>query len=135
MEPWQIASLFFGGIVTLVGTVYGAYKAGKTTVKVKELDVDGKAFERAEKIYAGAIGTLQQQYNSLDAARTADNAAHAKELAKRDARLDQVEKEVNKVRDQNNALVTFVYKMLALLRTHNLTDQINPLDVPDGIHI
>ena len=135
MEPWQIASLFFGGLATLAGTVYGAYKAGKTTVKVKELDVDGKAFERAEKIYDGAIGTLQRQLTELDAARKEDNVSHAAELAKRDERLERVEKEVRSVRDQNNALVTFTYKMLAILRRHNLTEEINPLDVPDGIHI
>ncbi|CAH0296406.1 hypothetical protein SRABI26_04393 [Arthrobacter sp. Bi26] len=132
MEQWQVIIL---GIITLIGSVYGAYKAGKTTVKVKELDVDGKAFERAEQIYAGAIGTLQKQYADLDTARKEDNVAHALELAKRDERLERVEKEVHKVRDQNNALVTFVYKMLAILRTHNLTDEISPLDVPDGIHI
>jgi exonuclease VII small subunit len=132
VEQWQAIIL---GCITLAGSVYGAYRAGKTTVKVKELDVDGKAFERAEQIYAGAIGTLQKQYSDLDTARKEDNVAHALELAKRDERLERVEKEVNKVRDQNNALVTFVYKMLAILRTHNLTDEINPLDVPDGIHI
>jgi len=132
MEPWQAIAL---GLITLAGTVYGAYKAGKTTVKVKELDVDGQAFDRAKGIYSDAIATLQKQYADLDKQRTDDKAEHAIELAKRDERLDRVEKEVTKVRDQNNALVTFVYKMLAILRTHNLTDEINPLDVPDGIHI
>lgn len=123
------------GLITLLGTVYGAYKAGKTAVKVKELDVDGKAFERAEQIYAGAIATLQKQYADLDAARKQDNLNHSLELAKRDERLDLVEKEVRTVRNQNNALVTFVYKMLAILRTHDLVGKIDPLDVPDGIHI
>jgi exonuclease VII small subunit len=123
------------GLITLAGTIYGSYRAGKTTVKVKELDVDGKAFERAEQIYAGAIATLQKQYADLDTARKEDNVSHALELAKRDERLERVEKEVNKVRDQNNALVTFVYKMLAILRSHDLTDQLDPMDVPDGIHI
>lgn len=121
--------------LSLVGVLYGAYRAGKTTVKVKEMDVDGLAFERAEKIYEGAILTLQKQYADLVTSRASDNAAHALELTKRDTRLDLVEKEVRSVRDQNNALVTFTYKMLAILRRHNLTDQINPLDVPDGIHI
>lgn len=131
----EIVGAIILGLITLAGTIYAAYKAGKTTLKVKELDVDGLAFERAEKIYAGAIGTLQRQYDDLEKQRSDDRAAHAAELAKRDERLDRVEKEVNKVRDQNNALVTFVYKMLAILRTHGLTDKINPLDVPDGIHI
>ena len=134
MTP-ELWGLTISGGLALIGVLYGAYRAGKTTVKVKELDVDGKAFERAEQIYAGAIGTLQKQYADLDAARKEDNVNHALELAKRDERLERVEKEVTKVRDQNNALVTFVYKMLAILRSHNLTDQINPLDVPDGIHI
>lgn len=132
MEAWQAIIL---GLITLAGTCYGAYRAGKTTVKVKELDVDGKAFERAEQIYDGAITTLQQQYAALVTAREEDKTAHALELGKRDERLDRVEREVREVRDQNNALVTFVYKMIAILRTHNLTDQIDPLDVPDGIHI
>lgn len=132
MEQWQGIIL---GLLTLAGTVYGAYRAGKTTVKVKELDVDGKAFERAKGIYSDAITTLQRQYADLEKQRTDDKAEHASELAKRDERMERIEKEVDKVRDQNNALITFVYKMLAILRTHNLTDQINPLDVPDGIHI
>ncbi|QDK01907.1 membrane protein [Arthrobacter phage Vibaki] len=134
MTP-ELWGLTISGVLALIGVLYGAYRAGKTTVKVKELDVDGKAFERAEQIYDGAIATLQRQYADLVTAREADKTAHALELAKRDERLDRVEKEVRTVRDQNNALVTFVYKMLAILRSHNLTDQINLADVPDGIHI
>jgi chaperonin cofactor prefoldin len=135
VEVWQIVLAGGGSLLTFIGVVYGAYKAGKTTVKVKELDVDGKAFERAEQIYSGAIATLQKQYGDLVTARKEDNVAHDLELAKRDERLERIEKEVDKVRNQNNALVTFVYKMLAILRSHNLTNEINPLDVPDGIHI
>ncbi|UVF61148.1 membrane protein [Arthrobacter phage Aoka] len=132
MEQWQAVIL---GLITLVGTVYGAYRAGKTTVKVKELDVDGQAFERAEGIYTGAIATLQKQLTDLDTARKEDKLEYAKELAKRDTRLERVEVEIREVRDRNNALVTFVYKVLAILRAHNLTDQIRPDDVPDDIHI
>jgi ubiquinone biosynthesis protein UbiJ len=43
--------------------------------------------------------------------------------------------EVRQVRNHNNALTTFIYKMLAILRQHNLTDEINPKDVPEDIHI
>lgn len=132
MELWQGIIL---GLITVSGTVYAAYRTGKTTVKVKELDVDGQAFERAEGIYTGAIATLQGQLTALDNARKEDKLEYAKELAKRDTRLERVEQEIRDVRDRNNALVTFVYKMLAILRAHNLTDQINPHDVPDGIHI
>lgn len=123
------------GLLTLAGTVYGAYRAGKTTVKVKELEVDGQAFERAEGIYTGAIATLQNQLTALDTARKEDKLEYAKELALRDDRLERVEVEVREVRDRNNALITFIYKILALLRAHGLTDQLDPLDVPDGIHI
>lgn len=132
MEPWLAITL---GLITLAGSAYGAYRAGKTSVRVKEIEVDGQAYTRAEQIYAGAIGTLQQQYKDLEAQRKSDRAEHAEELKKRDERLDTVEKEVKKVRDQNNALVTFVYKMLAILRSHNLTHELNPLDVPEGIHV
>lgn len=43
--------------------------------------------------------------------------------------------EVKEVRNYNNALITFIYKMLAIFRRHGITDEIDPKDVPDGIHI
>jgi hypothetical protein len=132
VEQWQ--GIILAGI-TLIGTLYAAYRAGKTTVKVKELDVDGQAFDRAKGIYSDAIATLQKQYADLEKQRTDDKAEHASELGKLGERMERIQREVDKVRDQNNALVTFVYKMLAILRSHNLTDEINPHDVPDGIHI
>ena len=132
MELWQGIVL---GLMTLAGTVYASYRANKATVRVKELDVDGQAFERAEGIYTGAIAALQQQVTDLDTARKNDKLEYATELAKRDTRIERVEDEVRQVRDRNNALVTFVYKMIAILRANELTAQIDPRDVPDGIHI
>ena len=52
-----------------------------------------------------------------------------------DKRLETAEKEIEQVRNHNNALITFLYKVVAILRRHNLTDEIDPKDVPDGIHI
>ena len=132
MEWWQALLV---GALTLAGTVYASYRASKATVRAKELDVDGQAFERAEGIYTGAIETLQKQYTDLNAARQADKIEHAKDLAIRDAKIERIERDVQEVRDRNNALVTFVYKMLAILRAHELTAKIDPADVPDGIHI
>ena len=39
------------------------------------------------------------------------------------------------MRNYNNALITFLYKVIAILRRHDLTDEIDPKDVPDGIHL
>jgi len=50
-------------------------------------------------------------------------------------RLHAAENEIKQVRNHNNALVAFVYKMLAIFRKHGITDEIDPKDVPDGIHI
>jgi len=52
-----------------------------------------------------------------------------------DKRLDTAEKEIEQVRNYNNALITFLYKVIAILRRHDLTDEIDPKDVPDGIHL
>jgi hypothetical protein len=51
------------------------------------------------------------------------------------ADLADLRTEVRQVRSHNNALTTFIYKMLAILRKHNLTDEIDPRDVPEDIHI
>lgn len=50
-------------------------------------------------------------------------------------RLGMAEKEIKEVRNHNNALTVFIYKLLAVFRRHNLNDEIDPRDVPDGIHI
>jgi hypothetical protein len=109
--------------------------AGKSSVKVKELDVDGQAYLRAEGITAGLIEQLRKQLDDLQQDRLDDKAEHKEELAKRDERLDAFEKKLRALGDHNQALTTFVYVVLAILRRHGLIGEINPQDVPDGIRI
>ena len=52
-----------------------------------------------------------------------------------ETRLGNAEREIKDVRNHNNALTVFIYKLLAIFRRHNLTEEIDPRDVPDGIHI
>jgi hypothetical protein len=47
----------------------------------------------------------------------------------------ELRSEVKDVRNHNSALTIFIYKMLAILRKHNLIDEINIMDVPEDIHI
>ncbi|MDR6794357.1 hypothetical protein J2X12_002906 [Pseudarthrobacter oxydans] len=109
--------------------------SAKSSVKVKELDVDGQAYLRAEGITAGLIKQLTEQITRVESAREDDKREHQAELAKRDERLDAFEKKLQALGDHNQALTTFVYVVLAILRRHGLIGEINPQDVPDGIRI
>jgi peptidoglycan hydrolase CwlO-like protein len=51
------------------------------------------------------------------------------------ADVQELRSEVKEVRNYNNVLTNFIYKMLAILRKHSLTDEINAKDVPEDIHI
>lgn len=122
-------------LITIAGSIACARYAAKSSVKVKELDVDGQAYLRAEGITAGLIEQLRKQLDDLQQDRINDKAEHQEQLAKRDERLDAFEKKLRALGDHNQALTTFVYVVLAILRRHNLISEINPQDVPDGIRI
>jgi hypothetical protein len=139
VEPWQA---ILAAVIAILGPILAARYAARSAVKVKQLDVDGQAYLRAEGITAGLIEQLRKQVDDLQqdrlddkAARDADKAEHQKELAKRDVRLDALEHKLRALGDHNQALTTFVYVVLAILRRHGLIGEINPQDVPDGIRI
>lgn len=132
LELWQAILI---AVITVAGSVMAARYAGKSSVKVKELDVDGQAYLRAEGITAGLIEQLRKQVDDLQQDRINDKAEHKEQLAKRDQRLDDFEKKLKALGDHNQALTTFVYVVLAILRRHGLIGEINPQDVPDGIRI
>ena len=132
VEPWQAILL---GVIAIIGPILAARYAARSAVKVKQLDVDGQAYLRAEGITAGLIEQLRKQLDDLQQDRLDDKAEHKEELAKRDQRLDDFEKKLRALGDHNQALTTFVYVVLAILRRHNLIGEINPQDVPDGIRI
>jgi hypothetical protein len=133
MEPWvpyvlgTIATVIIGGLTALF--------TYRSSVKVKKLDVDGEAYLRAKGITADLILELRQEIKDVANRRKEDKVDHDAEMAKRDLRLENVENEVRAVREHNNALTTFIYKLLAIFRQHNMLDQIDPLDVPEGIHL
>jgi hypothetical protein len=132
IEFWQAILI---AIITIAGSITAAVFAGKSSVKVKQLDVDGQAYLRAEGITAGLIKQLTEQITRVENAREDDKKEHQEELAKRDERLDAFEKKLRALGDHNQALTTFVYIMVAILRRHGLIGEINPQDVPDGIRI
>jgi hypothetical protein len=105
-----------GIALTVTGSILGARYAGKSSVKVKELDVDGQAYLRAEGITTGLIETLRKQIEDLN------------------KRLDDVEGEVREVRDHNNALIRYCYRLIDILRTVGHGDKI-PTPPPNGIHL
>lgn len=131
MELWQGLII---AVVTVVGSIWAARIAGRTSVKVKELDVEGQAYIRADGITAGVLKTLQDELKTVKEERAADKKEHAEELAKRDERLDQIEKEIAKVRDHNNALISFAYRLVALARKYGYESEI-PTPTPSGIHL
>lgn len=71
VEPWLI---FIAGIITVAGSVFGARYASKASVKVKEIDVDAAAYERADRINAAAFlrleGEVTRQGREISELRT-----------------------------------------------------------------
>lgn len=51
-----------------------------------------------------------------------------------EVRVKSTEDEVRAVRDHNNALINFCYRLLAIIRRHGHEDEI-PLPPPNGIHL
>ena len=132
IELWQGVLL---ALITVAGSLGVARYSGKSSVRVKELDVDGQAYIRAEGITAGLIEQLTKQVDRVEKAREDDNLEHAEELAKRDKRLDAFEEKLRDVINRNHALTTFIYVLVAILRRHDLLAEINQTDVPDGIRV
>jgi hypothetical protein len=89
---------------------------GRAAVKVKELDVEGQAYQRAQGINAEIVEALRDQIKDLN------------------GRLDSMEKEVKEVRDHNNALITFAYRLISLARKYGYEEEI-PSPAPHGIHV
>lgn len=58
IEPWLI---FAGVLVTAGGSILGALYVAKASVKVKEIDVDAAAYERADRINTGAFTRLENE--------------------------------------------------------------------------
>jgi hypothetical protein len=125
IEPWQ---MILGAIITVIGSVLAARVAGRASVKVKELDVDGQAYLRAEGITANLIKQLEASIVRIEAARDEDNRDY-------ETRLQAIEKRLGEVSRHNDALTTFVYILVAILRRHGLLEEINSQDVPDGIRV
>lgn len=51
-----------------------------------------------------------------------------------EVRVKSTEDEVRAVRDHNNALINFCYRLLAIIRRHGHEEEI-PLPPPTGIHL
>lgn len=131
MELWQGIII---ACITVVGSVVAARSSARSSVKVKEMDVTAQAYTQAEGITKGLIDTLREELKAMKEQRTADRNEHKEELAKRDVRLDAIEKEVSEVKDHNNALITFIYLLIALARKYGYQDEI-PTPAPKGIHL
>jgi len=120
LEPWQgLLGIFVTGLLSYAAARY----AGKSSVKVKELDVDGQAYIRAEGITQGLIETLRKQIEDLQNDRASDLA-----------RIEKIEQEVREVRTHNNALIQYCYRLIEILRRHGHGDEI-PTPPPTGIHL
>lgn len=113
MEPWLI---FATGLVTVGGSYGAARYAGRASVKIKELDVEGQAYSRAQGINAEIVDALREQIRGLN------------------ERLDSVEREVREVREHNNALTRYCYRLIDILRTVGHGEKI-PTPPPAGIYL
>lgn len=113
MDGWLI---FLAGLATVAGSILGARYAGRATIKVKELDVDGQAYIRAQGINEEIVTALRDQIKDLS------------------DRLGSVEREVKEVREHNNALTRYCYRLVDILRSLGHGDKI-PTPPPTGIHL
>ena len=120
IEPWMT---LVGIFVTAILSYAAARYAGKASVKVKELDVAGQAYTQAEGITKGLIETLRKQIEDLQHDRASDLE-----------RIENIEREVREVRDHNNALIRYCYRLVDLLRSVGHGDKI-PTPPPTGIHL
>lgn len=113
MDGWMI---LLSGLGTAVVSILGARIAGRASVKVKELDVDGQAYIRAQGINEEIVTALREQIKDLS------------------DRLGSVEREVREVREHNNALTRYCYRLIDILRSLGHGDKI-PTPPPTGIHL
>lgn len=61
MTPLQIILTLVGIAITAAASYGAARYAGRSAVKVKEIDVDAAAYERAEKINAAAFERIERE--------------------------------------------------------------------------
>lgn len=116
--------ILLAAVVTAVAAVVGSFLVYRATRK-RDKTTDALT-ERRDTIADrdALIDTLQEDIKTLKT----DMQAQKSETA-------ELRVEVREVRNHNNALVSFIYKMLAIFRRHGITEEIDPRDVPDGIHI
>lgn len=62
IELWQVV---LGALITMLGSYGAARYAGKSSVKVKEIDIDAAAYERADKINQAAFQRLEKEVSDL----------------------------------------------------------------------
>lgn len=113
MDPWM---MWLAALATVAGSYGAARYAGRATVKVKELDVAGQAYVQAQGINAEIVTALRVQIKDLS------------------DRLGSVEREVKEVREHNNALTRYCYRLIDILRSVGHGDKI-PTPPPTGIHL
>ena len=115
MEWLGYGAAVIAGILGTIGSLGAARSAAKSAQNVKQQDVESQAYTRADAITSKLLATLTERVGKLE------------------TRLDSAETEVREVRTMNIMLTAFIYKILAIVRHHNLTDEIHPDDVPEGI--
>lgn len=115
-------------VLTFVGGVVASLAAAGATVLV------GRWVYKATRKGDEATTRLTERRDTI-ADRDSLIETLREDMQNMKADLADLRTEVRQVRSHNNALTTFIYKMLAILRKHNLTDEIDPRDVPEDIHI
>jgi hypothetical protein len=110
--------------LTVLGAVFTAILTYRAT---RKRDVTTEALTSRRDTIAdrdALIETLQKDIRGLKG-----------DMQGQRVETSELRSEVKDVRNHNSALTIFIYKMLAILRKHNLIDEINIMDVPEDIHI
>lgn len=111
-ELWQTILMGIAGILTVVGSFYAARYTARSAVKVKELDVDGKAFERAEKIYTTSLDRLESEFNTYRTNSTNDISNLKERSKEQDEEIRILSTAVEKVNGAFQLAVAFIEEIL-----------------------
>lgn len=122
------------GMATLLG---GSVVAGiNALVQRRKTIVESRLTERRDTIADrdSLIETLRQDVHDLKNEQVTQKRDSEEFKVTQRAETAQLRGEVQQVRDHNNALISWIYRAIAVFRKHDLLDEI-PLPTPDGITI
>lgn len=141
MIEWlQFGGAVIVGVAGTLGSIKVSAIAARTAQEVKTVDAGTAKEALAETVNTNLLKALNERMTQqettitrMSEAQVKRDQSHDERVAKLETRIDAAESEVREVRSSNMMLTAFIYKLLVVVRRHELTDEIDPDDVPEGI--